>query len=176
MTLSPPRHAAPTFGPVVVEPLSAETFASFGRVHAAGPGEPVNQGRGRRTTAPGSLDRDPVAERLVFAVYRADAAALPLAVDVVERHPFSDQLFVPMTSAGYLVAVLPSDAAGRPDWTGLRAFAARPDQAVLYRAGVWHYPLAALGSGADFHMAMWETGRGDDTEIAPAPPALVIGG
>lgn len=164
-------------GPIRLTPLDAESFAPFGRVIGAGApseGFAVNQGRARRYDLDHPLGRFGPADRLALATYRVEASAMPIAVDVVERHPFSEQLFVPMTARSYLVLVVPEAADGSPAWDEARALEARPDQGVVYRAGVWHRPLAALGAPADFHMCMWETGAGDDTEVRTSPPGLVV--
>ncbi|KAL7623202.1 hypothetical protein AAE478_006883 [Parahypoxylon ruwenzoriense] len=92
-------------------------------------------------------------------------------VNILERHPFTTQTFVPLgasaSSARYLVIVAPSlpvspddDALpaparsasdtfpgpGMPDLQRVRAFMATGGQAVTYGAGTWHAPMAALGS------------------------------
>ncbi|KAK0733321.1 ureidoglycolate hydrolase [Lasiosphaeria miniovina] len=95
-------------------------------------------------------------------------------VSVLERHPFTTQTFIPLTTDDrkrYLVIVAPSlppaiadqalpvpvpgpaDAAasrrlpgrGLPDVRRLRAFIARTNQAVTYGPGTWHAPMVALG-------------------------------
>ncbi|RCI09069.1 hypothetical protein L249_5100 [Ophiocordyceps polyrhachis-furcata BCC 54312] len=87
-----------------------------------------------------------------------------VAVDALERHPFTTQTFSPLSSPAstYLVIVAPSlpekedggDAAvnvklprwhGMPDLSGLRAFVASASQAVTYAAGTWHAPMKVLG-------------------------------
>lgn len=98
-------------------------------------------------------------------------------VEILERHPYTTQTFIPLSSsnapARYLVIVAPSlppspedeklpvpnvdgeDAArtvglgrrGLPDLKGLRAFVATEGMAVTYGAGTWHAPMVALESG-----------------------------
>lgn len=157
-------------------PLEAAAFAPYGRVHAAaaGMGRPVNQGRGERFDL-AALGHDPAADRPTLALYRAAATPLPFRVELLERHPWSEQLFAPLQGADWWVVVAPARADG-PDPDAIAVFLARPGQVVVYGAGVWHYPLAPAGHAADFHMAMWETGRGDDTEfVTIALPPLVVG-
>ena len=105
-------------------------------------------------------------------------------VEVLERHPFTTQIFIPMglscldTGTRYLVIVaptLPDSAAvtttgqtlglpdmpsrtslplgrqqeehqsGMPDLHRIRAFLAHGSQAVTYKAGTWHAPMAVIG-------------------------------
>ncbi|KAF3058658.1 Ureidoglycolate lyase [Daldinia childiae] len=96
-------------------------------------------------------------------------------VQVLERHPFTTQTFIPLSSSSshsssssvqYLVIVaptlpptsadndfpVPEDRAqatlpgrGMPDLSRIRAFLATGSQAVTYGAGTWHAPMVALG-------------------------------
>ncbi|KAF9882300.1 ureidoglycolate hydrolase [Colletotrichum karsti] len=107
-------------------------------------------------------------------------------VEVLERHPFTTQTFVPFAAAGgvagaaYLVIVAPtlpetgttenlpapqSGGRGRglPDLKGLKAFVASPGQAVTYGAGTWHAPMVALGpqgTAIDFVVNQFASGVG----------------
>lgn len=91
-------------------------------------------------------------------------------VEVLERHPFTTQTFVPLglspseaKEARYLVIVaptLPSSSAdselpvpstadfpgrGLPDIAKMKAFIANGSQAVTYGAGTWHAPMVVVG-------------------------------
>jgi ureidoglycolate lyase len=92
-------------------------------------------------------------------------------VRLLERHPLSTQLFVPMTAGRWLVIVAPPGP--EPDVTAVRAFLVRPDQGVTYRPGVWHHPLIALDSAADFVCLVWEDGTAADCEVRPIDGPLV---
>ncbi|KAK3937406.1 ureidoglycolate hydrolase [Diplogelasinospora grovesii] len=106
------------------------------------------------------------------------------SVEVLERHPYTTQTFIPLTgdaSKRYLVIVAPSlppsmadqdlptpDATGLPgrglpDLRGLRAFVATAQQAVTYGAGTWHAPMVALGprgTAIDFVVVQFANGVG----------------
>lgn len=103
---------------------------------------------------------------------RVLASALPLTVTRVERHPRAAQAFVPLQVTRYVVTVLPSDPAGRPDLARARAFVLPGTLGVAYRAGVWHAGITALDADASFVVLMWR-GAADDDEFA-AVPALVV--
>ncbi|KAL8959504.1 MAG: hypothetical protein Q9193_003647 [Seirophora villosa] len=82
-------------------------------------------------------------------------------VEVLERHPYTTQTFIPLSSsssggreARYLVIVAPALAPqgkgpfqrmGPPDLDNLRAFWAHAGQAVTYGAETWHAPMAVVG-------------------------------
>ena len=95
-------------------------------------------------------------------------------VRLMERHPHSAQMFVPMTGGDYLVVVAPGDANGGPDMAGARARGRRGEGVIYAR---WHLPMVALGEPAHFAMLSWETGDpAADCEVLEfATPMLVAG-
>jgi len=163
---------------VRAHPLELAAFAPFGEVldAAAGPGRPVNQGRGRRVDVAPRLAHDPAAARPVAAVYRLAGSALPLAVEVLERHALSSQVFWPLDGARAVLAVAPSLPDGSPDAARLAAFVSGPGQGFHYLPGTWHAPLFALDRAAAFAMHMWEAGTARDCEEFPLPEAVLIAG
>ena len=128
-------------------PLSADAFAPFGDVIAAG-GEPswlINEGRCGRYH---DLARVDIAEgRSGISLFASECVALPYAVDMMERHPLGSQAFLPMGEARTLVVVAP-DADGAP---GLpQAFVAAPGVGFNIARNVWHGVLAPLAGGRYF--------------------------
>lgn len=85
-------------------------------------------------------------------------------VQVLERHPFTTQTFIPIGLAAtdpwtkYLVIVAPTLPSlddfpnqGPPEIVNLQAFIAHGGQAVTYKEGTWHAPMAVVGaSRVDF--------------------------
>ncbi|WP_158966489.1 ureidoglycolate lyase [Chachezhania sediminis] len=123
------------------QPITAEAFAPFGDlIEAAGdPDKIINQGLCGRFHDRATLEFG--AGRAGISLFRAKARALPLVLDMVERHPAGSQAFVPMTPDPFLVIVAP-DVDGRPG-TPL-AFVTRSGLAVNYHAGTWHGVLTPL--------------------------------
>ena len=81
----------------------------------------------------------------------------PFRLALLEKHPGSTQVFIPMNARRYLVAVALGDEA--PDLATLRVFSATGKQGISYRPGVWHHPLFNLDEEADFTCLVFE----DDT-------------
>jgi ureidoglycolate lyase len=161
---------------LVAQPLDAGAFAPFGRVVAAGvdPGRPVNEGRGTRIDLAAGLSHRTGAAEPSLALYRLDASHWPIEVQVMERHPQTAQMFLPLTGLDYLVLVAPDDAAGEPDMEQARAFVGVAGQGVVYAPGVWHLPMVALDRDATFAMLMWETGGPQDCETRRLPAPLLV--
>lgn len=159
-------------------PLEPETYAPYGDVVQAGaaPGRVGNQGRARIWDHRAELLQDRDGARPNLAVFRTVAWPGDLVdVRLMERHPRSTQLFVPMTAARFLVIVAPP---GPLDPAGIVAFVAAAHQGITYHPGVWHHPLIALDREADFTALVWEDGTPADCELVELPastrPVFVI--
>ncbi|KAL4250008.1 allantoicase family protein [Abortiporus biennis] len=115
-----------------------------------------------------------------LSVYRCKPIELSegnWAVKLLERHPFTNQAFIPM-GAGvadgledpgnrYLVVVAKNGGDDKPDLETLRAFVATTGQGIVYDTGIWHHPMAALDGPIDFTCVENQIGNGSplDCEI-----------
>lgn len=93
-----------------------------------------------------SCKRPPQLEIAVSKSHEYSRISYPC--QVLERHPYSTQTFIPMgigaRAEAYIVIVAePSESEG-PNLSTLRAFVARGDQAVTYGQGIWHAPMVVL--------------------------------
>ncbi len=162
---------------VTAEALSAEAFAPFGRAFSPatlGPGAAANQGTATRFDRCAELLNTRPGATANLAVFQSVARALPLSLTLLERHPCSTQVFLPMVVSRYLVCVAPTADDGAPDLRGLRAFVCLPGQAVAYAPGVWHHPIVALDADAQFAMLAWEDGTPLDCEVRTLPTTVLI--
>lgn len=154
--------------------LEAAAFAPYGTViEAAGASLAANQGTAARFDQDASLVNQRSEARLAISVFRCAAqTSQPFPVRLLEKHPCSTQLFVPMNAERYLVIVaLGADA---PDLATLSAFVARGAQAVAYHPGVWHHPMVALDATIDFVCFVHEDGTTRDCVVHPlAQPRTV---
>ncbi len=140
---------------LTAKPLTHEAFAPYGQVLAA------------KTDA---VERQPYAGKVMNT--RSDAVSnltymravvKPPVIGVMEQHPHSSQLFVPMNGARYMVGVCPPNAEGGPDIENLEAFIAEGGQAVTYDAGAWHSPLCNLDTPGEYVMQRWDDEGPEDT-------------
>lgn len=153
-----------------IERISARGFAPFG--HLARPGEglvkSVRNGGAVLTKSPAEMrhDEDGIDFALDFYQVRPEGDRLDVAM--IERHPHSSQIFIPMAVDRYMVVVWPD----QPGDSQPRAFLCGPEDAVIYNAGVWHAGIVALGRDALFASAMWRTRGGVDAEFHQLAPAV----
>ena len=156
--------------------LTGESFAPFGQViQAAGESSGTNQGRAVRFDTCVDLARtDLRAQRLHTAIYRIRLSTLPFELKLVERHPLSPQLFFPNSGKRFLICACPNLADGEPDLAALCAFVGQRSQGIVWHAGVWHSPFAALDADGDFLMQQWQGAGHLDCEERPLPQSIMI--
>ena len=145
---------------IAIMPMMAQAFAPFGDVidTAGEPDRIINQGLCGRYHDRARLDFGD--GRAGVNLFRAEPRALPLTLEMVERHPAGSQCFVPMSMDAFLVVVAP-DKDGTPG-TPL-AFRTEPGQAVNFHRGTWHGVLTPLAAPGLFAV-IDRIGAGDNLE------------
>ncbi len=150
-----------------IAPLTPEAFAPYGEVIA-------HYGDERRHKIP--LQLGPNGEtltvtswvnRILTAIDSADTSVL------LERHPFTDQLFVPISGQRYLVIVADGED-DAPDLTTIKGFVATPHQGVLYRRNTWHAGMKVLDAPAHFFVLMGRREDGGDDVFLPQETAVTL--
>ncbi|KAJ7772538.1 galactose-binding domain-like protein [Mycena maculata] len=184
-----PSRRAPS---VPVLPLTPEAFAPFGQViqaygdHNAAPKgtkiTPANQGSASKFHKLSLLASSYPPEAGATAglsVYRCNplegiTSDGVVELKVMERHPFTNQAFIPMgrgsgealadPGGAYLVVVAKNAADGRPDLSTVRAFVANASQGIVYDTAVWHQPMTVLGKALDFTCVETQIGNGGSAD------------
>ncbi|KAM6502037.1 allantoicase [Amanita muscaria] len=182
-------------------PLIPELFAPYGQVlqayfsHSTAPGgvrvTPANGGTANKfhklsllhSTYPEGCNAT-----AGISIYRCQPlqnvspdGTTPLVV--MERHPFTNQAFIPMgrgtgeeaitdPADKYLVVVAKNGLDDKPDMESLRAFVASTGQGIVYDAGIWHLPMTVLGKPLDLACVETQIGDGSvaDCEILELEP------
>jgi len=157
-------------------PLDRTEYASYGDViEASDEWRAANQGTARKSEWLAHLvDARNGRSQPNISVFRCSPRALPFEIAMLEKHPASTQIFVPMNARRYVVVV--ALGGDEPDLSTLRAFLAHGTQAITYRPGVWHHPMIALDAETDFFCLVHEDGSMTDcveTELSPEERAVV---
>jgi ureidoglycolate lyase len=109
------------------EPLTKEAFAPYGWVISGDRGDIVgksaNQGTATRFNWLGAVeDLRPGKSRLNLCLFRCSPrTGWPLRVEILERHPMTTQVIVPMNADQYVVLVGLRTDGSDPDLSSLRA-------------------------------------------------------
>ncbi|KKC32187.1 ureidoglycolate lyase [Devosia psychrophila] len=136
-------------GSILIEPLTASAFSSFGQVIelAVANHYPINAGMTERYHDLARVELGGVHARPLISIFRGQPYTLPLSLTLVERHPLGSQAFYPLGTASWLVIVAEDDS-GTP--TRLRAFRPSLGQGVNIAMNTWHGVLTPLEAESDF--------------------------
>ncbi len=148
---------------IKIEPLTKEAFLAFGdviEIRPDGDSHPINSGTTTRFHNLGTVVANGEDARPIISMARATPFTLPLSLEMVERHPFGSQAFIPVKPTRFLVVVAP-DEDGRPG--SPKAFLAGPGQGINYFVNTWHGVLTALDGETDFIIIDRE-GAGENLE------------
>jgi ureidoglycolate lyase len=151
---------------LVPRPITSDAYAPYGRVLMASPrGEPgvgANLGMALRFDDVVQIENERGgAAPLKVKVFRSRPVPCerrPLAL--LEKHPRSTQLFVPMNARRYLAVV--ALGGERPDLSTLAAFVVEGPRGISYAPGVWHHPMLTLEAETDFVVFVHEDGTPED--------------
>jgi ureidoglycolate lyase len=131
------------------EPLSASAFGPFGNViESLDRFDVINRGTTQQVADLARIDTAAEDGRTRVSLYRVEPYSLPMKIEMLERHPLSSQLFMPLRGEPFLIVV--AAAGERIDPARVRAFASNGRQGVNYHRGTWHHPVIALRESSEF--------------------------
>ena len=150
---------------LLVKPLNAVDFAPYGDVIS------IPAAAGRTYFEQSLGNRRPAARPSLSTVMKppmTTTAAVP--VELLERHEFSSQTFIPLDDVCWLIVVCPHRPEGGPDVQKAVAFIANGQQGITYRPDTWHHGLTVLSGAGKFAVFMWRDGTSGDEEFVKIPP------
>lgn len=132
------------------EPLTRERFAPYGDVieTSRDTSGAMNEARFERFDDLCKVDLDNDGQIAVSIARCRTPTALPLRLDMVERHPLGSQAFVPLSPCKMVIVVAPPEES--VDASALRAFVTNGRQGINYRRGTWHMPLISFEAGQKY--------------------------
>ena len=148
------------------KPVTAEAFQPYGTLLDPALADP-------RLNFMVELDNPRANARANLALIRPPIATFPFDVAVMEHHPFSEQVFMPLGDTHYLIIVAHDDGQGRPDLNTVKAFTVTGSLAISYRAETWHTGMVTLGQQGQFAMFIYEDGSPDDCVFSDVAPFQV---
>jgi len=152
---------------IVPQPLTREAFAAYGDVIDV----PSEAGRTYYENALGNLR--PAARPSLSVSLKAETSDRPLKAELLERHEFSSQTFMPLDVGRWLIVVAPHAKDGGPDVAQAKAFIATGKQGITYRPNVWHHGNTVLDRPGRFAVFMWRDGGKGDEEFVPVAPFTI---
>lgn len=149
--------------------MTIEAYRPYGNIISAGdsvPFKPANNGTARRFNHLCNLENlRKESAQLNVCIFRCQPTIkLPLEIKLLEKHPYSTQAFLPMSTTGRYLTVV-ALGGETPDLSTLAVFITEGAQGVSYKPGVWHYPMTVLEEQLDFTCLIHEDGSPDDCII-----------
>ena len=144
------------------ERISSHAFAPFGVLL-----DPAIDLPRLNFAAPTTNDR--ASARANLTIVRPPVVESGVVMDVVERHPFSTQAFMPLDVAAYVIVVAPDDAAGQADLDRAQAFTVPGTMGIVYGVGIWHVGMSVLDRPGGMAMLVHEDGTDGDCEYVTVP-------
>ena len=132
------------------EKLTTENFSQFGQVISLEQKDflIINNGYAKKYPDLATIDTQEHGGTTTVHIYVAKKRQFPLQINMLEKHPFFSQTFIPKDNQPFLVVVAP--ASDEPNIRDIRAFISNGEQGVNYSRGVWHFPLISVKDGAQF--------------------------
>jgi len=163
---------------ITPKPLTSEAFVAFGDVIEANANVnnfTINDGFTQRYHDLAKVDvtdadADNNKGHAILSIFRSTPLAQPIAITMMERHPYGSQAFIPMGQNPYLIVVAP---AGEFELNKIEVFIASANQGVNYHKGTWHHFCLALNSESDF-LVVDRGGKGDNCDVLKLDGSLVI--
>jgi ureidoglycolate lyase len=151
-----------------IESLSAVAFEQFGTIITA-------SADSARAYFPETLcSLRPHAE-LTLSTAHYQPAKLPITAEVMERHRYSAQVFLPLDVERFFVLVAPHLPIGGPDMGRARGFIVPGNLGISYRPDTWHHPSIVLDRPGVFTVLLWRDGTSNDIDsVALHEPVEVI--
>ena len=132
------------------EILTAENFSQFGQVISLEQKDflTINNGYAKKYPDLATIDTQEHGGTTTVHIYVAKKRQFPLQINMLEKHPFFSQTFIPKDNQPFLVVVAP--ASDNLNIKDIRAFISNGEQGVNYSRGVWHFPLISVRDVAQF--------------------------
>ncbi|ENW17261.1 Ureidoglycolate hydrolase [Acinetobacter haemolyticus CIP 64.3 = MTCC 9819] len=152
---------------IQIQPLTQDSFSAFGDVIEKENHDffSINQGLTQRYHAlsVAQITGDHVTVGMSI-FHNLCATQIPFKIDMLERHPYGSQSFIPLQQQKFIIIVaLPLDHS-QPDEQQIYAFLSNGKQGITYRQGVWHHPLITLEAESDF-LVVDRIGGGQNCDV-----------
>ena len=153
--------------------LTAEAFAPFGDViETAGRNfRWINEDTCERFDDLAQVDVLAAAGRPVISIFKSQPRALPIKVQILERHPLSSQAIIPLDGLPFLVIV--ADDGDTPISARIRAYRSSGVQGINYRRNTWHHALIALDRTSHF-LVVDRAGPGENCEETAVGDSVMV--
>ena len=128
---------------LVIKPIkiTKTNFSTFGDVISSNDIKPtdINAGYAKRFDNLANINTTKEKGETIVSIFSALKRSFPMKIDMMEKHPFGSQAFIPMKETTFLSFVTPPGE--KPDINKIESFIIPPRTGINYKPGIWHFPL-----------------------------------
>ena len=126
---------------IVPTKITKENFLEFGEVISVEKVTPINinDGYAQRYDNLANINTSKNEGKTIVSIFSSIKRSFPMKIDMMEKHPFGSQAFMPMKETTFLCFVAPQGEA--PDINKIKSFVIPPKIGINYKPGIWHFPL-----------------------------------
>ena len=99
----------------------------------------INAGYAKRFDNLANIDTLNGGGKTIVSIFSALKRTFPMKIDMMEKHPFGSQAFIPMKETTFLSFVAPPGES--PEISKIQSFIVPPKTGINYKPGIWHFPL-----------------------------------
>lgn len=135
---------------LTLEPLLKKNFKIYGDVLSTddSPSIVINNGFAKKHHNLCAMDSNENGGKSALHLYVAKNRVFPLQINMLEKHPYFSQAFIPRSNNAFIAVVCLGN--NEPDLSTLKAFITNGNQGVHYKRGIWHFPLISLKDNEQF--------------------------
>lgn len=132
------------------ELLTCKSFNDFGKVISIDDSESIliNDGYAQKHFNLCDMDSNEKNGVSTLHIYLAKKEFFPLKINMLEKHPYFSQTFMPRSNKPFLVVVALGEET--PNLETLKVFKTNGNQGVHYNRGIWHFPLISIEDNEQF--------------------------
>ena len=127
----------------IIKPIkiTRANFATYGDLISSDDIKPmdINAGYAKRFDNLANINTSKDGGKTIVSIFSALKRNFPMKIDMMEKHPFGSQAFIPMNETTFLCFVAPPGES--PEIDKLQSFIIPPKTGINYKPGIWHFPL-----------------------------------
>ena len=130
--------------------LEDEEFSKYGKIISVDNSDSIviNNGFASKHYNLCNIDANDNGGVATLHLYEGKKREFPLKMNMMEKHPFFSQTFIPRSKTPFIIVV--ALGAEEPDLNTLTVFKSNGNQGVHYNKNVWHFPLISLEDNEQF--------------------------
>ena len=149
----------------VIKPIkiTRKNFTEFGDLISSESINPINinAGYAKRFDNLANINTTKDGGKTIVSIFSALKRNFPMKIEMMEKHPFGSQAFIPMKETTFLCFVAPPGES--PEIDKIQSFIIPPKTGINYKPGVWHFPLIST-EDTDF-LVIDRKGNGENLVI-----------